>query len=139
MRFLTCYPSSLDIEDESSPEVPVLHVLCYQVASSGPTLANVDSSLRTNLIEWLSDEALGGDKDAAEWILLQLTSKSLVENDTFLDLLLIDILDTVVQSHFSPLPSQYHAFLSLTHRISLRHYRISLESFYLSTSSFHFH
>ncbi|KAG8217374.1 aspartic peptidase domain-containing protein [Butyriboletus roseoflavus] len=65
---------SLSIEDDSSPEVPVLHVLCYQVASANPILTNIDVSVRTDLIDWISGEALGGDNDAAEW-LLQLASK----------------------------------------------------------------
>lgn len=77
--FLTCCPSSLSIEDDSSPEVPVLHVLCYRVASSNPTLTDIDPSVRTDLIDWISNEALGGDNDAAEWILLQLASKVFVE------------------------------------------------------------
>jgi hypothetical protein len=66
---------SLSIEDDSSPDVPVLHVLCYQTASASPTLANVDPSVRTDLIDWISSEALDGDNDAAEWLLLQLASK----------------------------------------------------------------
>ena len=78
MGFLTCYLLSLSIEDDSSPEVPVLHVLCYQAASASPTLTNVDPSVRADLIDWISSEALGGDNDAAEWLLLQLVSKAFV-------------------------------------------------------------
>ncbi|KAF8436900.1 putative alanine racemase-domain-containing protein [Boletus edulis BED1] len=65
----------LSMEDDSSPEVPVLHVLCYQVDSASPIPANVDPSVREHVIKWISSEALGGDDDAAEWVLLQLTSK----------------------------------------------------------------
>lgn len=79
LRFLICYPPSLSIEDDSSPEIPVLHVLCYQVVSANPTLTNIDAGVRTGLIDWISSEALGGDNDAAEWLLLQLASKVLVE------------------------------------------------------------
>lgn len=66
------------MEDDSSPEVPVLHVLCYQVDPAA-TPTNVDPSVRTDLIDWMSNEALGGDKDAAEWLLLQLAAKVFVE------------------------------------------------------------
>ncbi|KAG9318342.1 putative alanine racemase-domain-containing protein [Chiua virens] len=65
----------LSTEDDSSSEVPVLHVLCHQAASEIPTTTSANSSLRTELIDWISKEALGGDNDAAEWLLLQLTSK----------------------------------------------------------------
>jgi hypothetical protein len=78
LNVLTCYFISLSIEDDSSPDVPVLHVLCYQTASASPTLANVDPSVRTDLIDWISSEALDGDNDAAEWLLLQLASKVFV-------------------------------------------------------------
>ena len=78
LSFLTCFLPSISIEDDSSPEVPVLHVLCYQVASASATLTNVDPSVRTDLVDWISSEALGGDNDAAEWLLLQLASKMFV-------------------------------------------------------------
>ncbi|KAI9569514.1 putative alanine racemase-domain-containing protein [Boletus coccyginus] len=59
----------LSIEDDSSPEVPVLHVLCYQLASSSPILTNVDPGIGYPAM------ALGGDNDAAEWLILQLASR----------------------------------------------------------------
>ncbi|KAF8837022.1 hypothetical protein BDN67DRAFT_973512 [Paxillus ammoniavirescens] len=65
----------LSTEDESSQDVPVLHVVCYQLASASATSANIDHNLRKDLVKWMSQEALGGDDDAAEWLLLQLTSK----------------------------------------------------------------
>lgn len=64
----------MDIEAESPPEVPTLHVLFtrphqrsllqrpYPIASS--------SAVREDLINWMASEALGGDVDAAEWVLL---------------------------------------------------------------------
>jgi len=55
-----------------------LHVLCYQLASSSPILTNIDPGVRTDLIDWISSEALGGDNDAAEWLLLQLASRVFV-------------------------------------------------------------
>lgn len=66
------------MEDDSSPEVPVLHVLCHQVASSNPPLTTFESNVRTDLVDWISNEALGGDMGAAEWVLLQLASKAFV-------------------------------------------------------------
>ncbi|KIJ69602.1 hypothetical protein HYDPIDRAFT_24427 [Hydnomerulius pinastri MD-312] len=65
----------LDVEDELSTKVPVLHVVCHQIATTIPTETTFDSDLRESMIKWISDEALGGDTDAAEWLLLQLTSK----------------------------------------------------------------
>ncbi|KAF9239601.1 putative alanine racemase-domain-containing protein [Melanogaster broomeanus] len=62
-------------EDESSLEVPVLHVVCHQLPSAREPAANLDLNFRKDLVEWISHEALGGDDEAAEWILLQLTSK----------------------------------------------------------------
>lgn len=99
LSFLTCYPLSLSIEDDSSPEVPVLQVLCYQMASPSPTLPSFAPSVRTDLIDWISNEGLGGDNDAAEWILLQLASKVFVEIYP-LDSLLILRIDTLAQSRF---------------------------------------
>jgi len=66
---------SFSTEDDSSPEIPVLHVLCYQIATSKSSPTNFDATVRKDLVEWISREALGGDSDAAEWLLLQLTSK----------------------------------------------------------------
>ncbi|KAN0075287.1 putative alanine racemase domain containing protein [Tylopilus felleus] len=66
---------SLSVEDESSPEVPVLHVICYQVDSPSPPPTSVDPGVRKDIIDWISNEALGGDNGAAEWLLLQLASK----------------------------------------------------------------
>ena len=70
---------SLSVEDESSPEVPVLHVICYQVDSPSPPPTSVDPGVRKDIIDWISNEALGGDNGAAEWLLLQLASKVFVE------------------------------------------------------------
>lgn len=95
---------SLNVEDDSSPEVPVLHVLCYRVDPAGPTPGDVDLSARKDLIDWISREALGGDDDAAEWLLLQLTSKVFVYIYMHLVLLLILAIDILVQSRFSRLP-----------------------------------
>lgn len=79
LSFLTCYPPSLSIDDDSSPDVPVLHVLCYQVAPANSIITDIDASVRTDLINWISSEALGSDNDAAEWLLLQLASKVFVK------------------------------------------------------------
>jgi len=65
----------LHFELEVSKEVPTLHVLFSQPLP--PTLIprtypaeNSTSALREELISWIAEEALGGDRDAAEWVLL---------------------------------------------------------------------
>ncbi|KAI0320188.1 mini-chromosome maintenance replisome factor-domain-containing protein [Amylostereum chailletii] len=65
---------TVDIEtEESSPvDVPTLHVLFARPHSLAPptstTVASTD--IRDELIAWVADEALGGDRDAAEWIII---------------------------------------------------------------------
>lgn len=68
--------------DRDNPlEVPTLHVLFYRPIGPtlGPTLyplpideVNNDepSIIREELISWVAEEGLAGDRDAAEWILL---------------------------------------------------------------------
>lgn len=64
----------MDIEGESPPDVPTLHVLFTSshqrsvVQRPYPTASS--SSVRQELIDWIASEALGGDVDAAEWVLL---------------------------------------------------------------------
>lgn len=62
-------------EMDSSVEVPVLHVICHKIAS--PEIADIPEphNVRRELIDWMSEHALGGDDLVAEWLLLQLTSK----------------------------------------------------------------
>jgi hypothetical protein len=53
--------------------VPTLHVLFVREhrldileAPKGP----IQQQVREELLDWIADEALGGDRDAAEWVLL---------------------------------------------------------------------
>lgn len=56
--------------------VHTLHVLFHRslpklIVSCPPLHSSVDTlEVRTALIDWLATEALGGDRDAAEWVLL---------------------------------------------------------------------
>jgi hypothetical protein len=72
-------PSSIsdDIDQENPIEVPTLHILFARPLPAGLVsrpfgVAPAPESARTRaeLIEWLAEEALGGDADAAEWLLL---------------------------------------------------------------------
>jgi hypothetical protein len=55
--------------------VPTLHVLFSQrlpltiVPRPYPATVNM-SAVQEDLISWVAEEALGGDRDAAEWVLL---------------------------------------------------------------------
>ena len=53
--------------------VPTLHVLFVREDRLNILEAPKDSieqSVREELLDWITSEALGGDRDAAEWILL---------------------------------------------------------------------
>ncbi|KAG0705327.1 putative alanine racemase-domain-containing protein [Suillus ampliporus] len=69
---------SLDPESESASAqmVPSLHVLCYQVQTTGDVLPKEElATTRDDLIKWIADEALGGDEVAAQWLVLELSAK----------------------------------------------------------------
>jgi hypothetical protein len=62
-----------DTTEGNKPLVPTLHVLFSRPHSYVSPLNGVSPpsvQLRDELINWIADEALGGDRDAAEWILL---------------------------------------------------------------------
>ena len=72
--------SRLNTELGDEIEVPVLHVLFTSLEqdstteqtdelSSSPQLADVPR-IRELLIDWVAEEALCGDREAAEWVLL---------------------------------------------------------------------
>ncbi|KAL4074577.1 putative alanine racemase-domain-containing protein [Scleroderma yunnanense] len=65
----------LSSELESSVEVPILHVICHKAAA--PDIPHIPEphNVRRELVDWLSKYALGDDDLAAEWLLLQLTSR----------------------------------------------------------------
>ncbi|KAG1819613.1 uncharacterized protein BJ212DRAFT_1575877 [Suillus subaureus] len=67
---------SLDSEAVSSPMVPSLHVLCHKVQSIDDASPTEElATVRDDLIKWISDEALGGDEVAAQWLVLELSAK----------------------------------------------------------------
>lgn len=56
--------------------VPSLHVLCHKLQSTGNAPHTEElATVREDLIKWIADEALGGDEDAAQWLLLELSAK----------------------------------------------------------------
>lgn len=75
---------NVDLENPDAPLVPTLHVLfsqnlpptlvprVYPFPASPATVNNV----RDDLITWIADEALAGDRDAAEWVLLCLIGRT---------------------------------------------------------------
>ncbi|KAJ3562296.1 hypothetical protein NP233_g9665 [Leucocoprinus birnbaumii] len=75
---------SADFDQSEEPEeAPTLHVLYTRetpatiVPRSFPApLAPDARTVRDGLITWIADEALGGDRDAAEWVLLSIISKT---------------------------------------------------------------
>lgn len=64
----------MDVEAESPPEVPTLHVLFTRPHEGSllvrPYPSAQAATVRDELIQWVASETLGGDVDAAEWILL---------------------------------------------------------------------
>ncbi|KAJ7702444.1 putative alanine racemase-domain-containing protein [Mycena rosella] len=80
---LTMEPMTAELESPNAVPVPTLHVLFsrplpltiaprvfpyYPVVSTFP-------ALRDELVSWIADEGLAGDKDAAEWVLLSIIAK----------------------------------------------------------------
>ncbi|KII88881.1 hypothetical protein PLICRDRAFT_109472 [Plicaturopsis crispa FD-325 SS-3] len=70
---------SLNPELESTPDVPTLHVLFSRphlpTLVPRPYPADDITQVRVDLINWIAEEALGGDRDAAEWALLVAISR----------------------------------------------------------------
>ena len=74
----------MTVESDEQLVVPTLHTL--YISPSTHTIitrsypSNVDpksstASVRQELIQWLAEEALGGDAEAAEWTLLSCLSR----------------------------------------------------------------
>ncbi|KAJ2916057.1 hypothetical protein MD484_g4390, partial [Candolleomyces efflorescens] len=74
-------PWNTTLEPASSAPVPTIHVLFSRriaptiVPRLFPDPALRDSTTREQLISWIADEGLSGDRLAAEWVLLSITSK----------------------------------------------------------------
>ncbi|KAH7927729.1 hypothetical protein BV22DRAFT_1084528 [Leucogyrophana mollusca] len=65
-------------ESEAPLDVSTLHVLFHQVDTIEVLehdSLNHAGELRDELIDWIASEALGGDRDAAEWVLLSVIAK----------------------------------------------------------------
>ena len=74
-------PESAHSEFQAESLIPTLHVLFYypipKTLMPDPlsTFPNSQAmTTRDSIITWLSNEALGGDRNAAEWILLSCLS-----------------------------------------------------------------
>ena len=53
--------------------VPTLHVLFvreHRLDIFGAPISPIEQHIREELLEWVANEALGSDRDAAEWVLL---------------------------------------------------------------------
>lgn len=80
---------SLSIDHDDPPMVPTLHVLYVRDETEPPSLHPLEhgtrqslreiTETRSNLLQWLSHEALGGDKEAAEWALLSIIASVYVQ------------------------------------------------------------
>ncbi|KAI0269853.1 mini-chromosome maintenance replisome factor-domain-containing protein [Gloeopeniophorella convolvens] len=63
----------LHTESEELTVVPTLHVLFireHKLTVSEAPAKHVPKDVREELLSWIADETLGGDRDAAEWVLL---------------------------------------------------------------------
>lgn len=76
--------ASLSTEHEDPPLVPTLHVLYIRTEVEAPPLPILEhgekhsaqqiNEGRKGLLRWLAQQALGGDQEAAEWVLLSIVS-----------------------------------------------------------------
>ncbi|KZP29893.1 hypothetical protein FIBSPDRAFT_946403 [Athelia psychrophila] len=74
---LTLEPLHSELDRDAPLEVPTLHVLYSKPHSTDdhlPALSPADDAphetIHGELISWIADEALAGDRDAAEWVIL---------------------------------------------------------------------
>ncbi|TCD63889.1 hypothetical protein EIP91_004798 [Steccherinum ochraceum] len=69
----------LTLESDEPVTVPTLHALFVapdeRSSVARPYLSSNSSQTREELVRWLADEALGGDTEAAEWVLLSTISR----------------------------------------------------------------
>ncbi|THH20559.1 hypothetical protein EW146_g833 [Bondarzewia mesenterica] len=71
---------SLHTESDISLDVPTLHVLFtrpydFHVLPSLGSCAFSPEEVQKELVSWIAEEALGGDLDAAEWVLLTIIAR----------------------------------------------------------------
>ncbi|KAG6864148.1 hypothetical protein C0991_012126 [Blastosporella zonata] len=91
---LTSEPLHADLELETPGLVPTLHVLFSQPVPTTiiPRVypaASYQNDTRDELIAWIADTALAGDRDAAEWVLLSAISRVQSRTPPILPLTLI--------------------------------------------------
>ncbi|KAF8626177.1 hypothetical protein AX15_005063 [Amanita polypyramis BW_CC] len=115
---LTSEPSIADTELATPIVVPTLHVLFSTplpitiIPQSHPTIVAPDAKeLRDELITWLADEALAGDKAAAEWILLCTIARVQSRHPPIIP-------PTITLSRFPPPPSS-PAIPTISHALAL--------------------
>ncbi|KAJ3482504.1 hypothetical protein NLI96_g6944 [Meripilus lineatus] len=133
----------LSIDHDDPPMVPTLHVLYVRDETEPPSLHPLEhgtrqslreiTETRSNLLQWLSHEALGGDKEAAEWALLSIIASVQARTPPLLP-------PSITISQF-PLPSSNESGTSptLSHILSLilpRLITLPLSLNFLNNSSF---
>jgi hypothetical protein len=76
------HSTAVDAEQDNPVEVPTLHVLFarllpHSLVSRPFAMAPTAESehTRSELIDWIAEESLGGDKHAAEWLLLAIVGR----------------------------------------------------------------
>ncbi|KAH9980249.1 hypothetical protein BGW80DRAFT_489209 [Lactifluus volemus] len=105
----------LHADPDESMVVPTLHVLFtreHRLDILSAPKDPIQSQVREELLTWIADEALGGDHDAAEWVLLacvaRVQSRTRSLNPPSLTL-----------AHFPPSTSTPPALPSLSHVLAL--------------------
>ncbi|KAI0340694.1 hypothetical protein BDW22DRAFT_1486089 [Trametopsis cervina] len=98
----------LDDSGEVGPEVPTIHVLFTRkhettvIARPYPAAARSEgealAQTREKLIQWIANQSLGGDREAAEWVLLACISRVQSRNPPILP-------PTLTIARFPPPPS----------------------------------
>ncbi|KAF9459336.1 mini-chromosome maintenance replisome factor-domain-containing protein [Collybia nuda] len=89
-----------DLETPDPPFVPTLHVLFSQPIPSTlipRTSKHLERDIRDELITWIAEQGLGGDREAAEWVLLCTLARTQSRSPSILPL-------SLTLSYF-PLPS----------------------------------
>ncbi|KAI0798102.1 mini-chromosome maintenance replisome factor-domain-containing protein [Abortiporus biennis] len=106
-------------EAEEQHEVPTLHVLfttkrCTEVSRPFPVSGTsyTSETVRLSLLRWLAQEALSGDLDAAEWVLLTAIARTQTRHPPIYP-------PSLTISHFPPPPSGSSSQPTLSLALSL--------------------
>ncbi|KAF8892672.1 mini-chromosome maintenance replisome factor-domain-containing protein [Infundibulicybe gibba] len=113
---LTSEPFHVDLDLPAVTLVPTLHVLYTQplpitVINRSPILREPVKALREDLIDWIADEGLAGDREAAEWVLLCIIARCQSRNPPIIP-------PSLTISHFPPADTS-NATPTISHIISL--------------------